>query len=248
MDAKFPVKTLLSLSVLILAGCADSHTDTVPPIKSDAPAASADEGANNEQVQKSSTETQAPADNTAVSAVRSAASHSHGGAKLGVVLDKSKVTIELDTPVFNIAGFEHSPKTQAQKDIVAKAEKQLKSGSNLFTFNDSAGCRLVSGPSAVHLFAHDDHDEKEHEGHDDHKDHNDHDSHEGHDDHDEEEHKDILVQYEFLCSAPSKLTSARINLFDSFSNLTELDVTYLSPSAQRAATLTPKSPELDLQP
>ena len=189
----------------------------------------------------------------ASSEIRSAEAHIHGDAELAVVVDADVVTIELETPLYNLLGFEHHPETAAQKTKVEMAEGQLQKGEALFVFNAEAKCNLMSESKAVHLFDedHEEHDDHE-EHHDDHEEHDDeeHDDDEHHDDeyHDEDEssHKDALLQYQYRCAAPSSLENVSVNLFEFFEDMSDIDVTYLGPSTQKQVSLTRKNTQMDL--
>ncbi|MGH1428363.1 MAG: ZrgA family zinc uptake protein, partial [Arenicella sp.] len=52
---------------------------------------------------------------------------------------EGEVQVELSTPSFNLVGFEHQPKSEEQKSIVASAEKKLNAPAELFHF-DGAKC------------------------------------------------------------------------------------------------------------
>ena len=166
---------------------------------------------------------------------RSADSHTHGDAELAVVLENGVVTIELDTPLYNILGFEHAPETEAQKTAVETAEAQLGRAEALFTFNAKADCAVKSAAKDVHLFEHDDHS--------DHDDHDDHDEHKGHD---EDAHKDVILQYEFACKNSNALSNVSVNLFELFGELSEIDATYLGPTTQRQVKLTAANSQMDI--
>lgn len=170
---------------------------------------------------------------------RSADSHMHGGAELAVVLENGGVTIELDSPLFNILGFEHAPTTDAQKARVKQAETQLGRSAELFTFNKEAGCTAASKDKKVRLFAehHDDHvNEDEHEHGEDKEDSG----------HDEDTHKDVLTRYEFDCQNPASLSYVSVNLFEFFDELSVIDVTYIGPSKQSQHTLTGDKSKMDI--
>ena len=158
------------------------------------------------------------------SSVRSAQSHTHGDASLAMVLENAVITVELDTPLYNLLGFEHAAETAAQKAAVEKAETILSKGGPLFVFNSEAGCTIAAQTISVELDV-DGHDDHEEEGHDD----------EHHDDeHDDEDtHKDANLQYEYRCSRSKALEHVTVNLFKHFENLTELDLVYLGPNTQK---------------
>jgi len=165
---------------------------------------------------------------------RSADSHTHGDAQLAIVLENGAITIELDSPLYNILGFEHAPETDAQKATLSQVEKQLGGGNELFTFNSGADCKPFSETHKVTLFNDDDHD-------DDHTDEKHHET-----EHDESSHKDVLLSYEFRCESPTSLSNISVNLFEFFNELSEVDVTYLGPSSQKQVTLTPKNSKVEI--
>jgi len=150
---------------------------------------------------------------------RSAESHSHGDASLAIVLEGSTVTVELDTPLYNLLGFEHIAETAKQKAAVQKAEFVLSNRSSLFAFNSQAGCELSDKTIFVELGL-DDHEDHEEDHDDDHVD----------DDLHDETHKDVTIQYDYKCSNPKALKNVTVNLFEYFENLTKLDLVYLGPN------------------
>ena len=58
--------------------------------------------------------------------------HVHGQARLEVVLDGPVLAIALESPLDGIVGFEHSPRTAAQKQAAAQALAALKDPARLF--------------------------------------------------------------------------------------------------------------------
>ena len=125
------------------------------------------------------------------SEMRSAESHTHGDASLAMVLERTVITVELDTPLYNLLGFEHEADTEAQKATVLKAETVLSKGSSLFIFNSEAGCSILRDRISVELGHHE--DEDEHSGHED----DNHEDHEEEDAHDET-HKDVVLQLSLI--------------------------------------------------
>jgi len=150
--------------------------------------------------------------------------------------DKAKRTetrsAELDTPIYNLLGFEHIAETAKQKTAVQKAELVLSNSGSLFVFNSHAECKLSGETIRVELGLDD------HEDHDDHEDgqEEDHDEHEEDDAHDKT-HKDVTIRYNYKCSNPKSLKSVRVNLFEHFENLTKLDLVYLGPNTQKQVEL-----------
>jgi len=127
----------------------------------------------------------------------------HGDAELAVVLEGDVVTVELETPLYNLLGFEHHPKTAAQKAKVEMAEGQLQKGQELFVFNAEAKCNLISDTMTLELFDEDHEEHEDHEDHDEHEEHDNDEHHEEHHDEQEDSHKDVLLQYQYRCAKPS---------------------------------------------
>ncbi len=70
------------------------------------------------------------------------APHEHGVAQLKVALDRGTLLIEFETPLDNLVGFEHAPRTPEQRAALAEAERALKRGEALFALPAQAACTL----------------------------------------------------------------------------------------------------------
>ena len=175
--------------------------------------------------------------------VRSAESHVHGGATLALALDGNQLIVELDSPLYNLLGFEHAPETEAQRRAVQDAESKLSNADGMLGFNPEAGCEPALMSEDVHLFdGVEDHD-------DDHDDHNNHDN-EHEDEHAEDDdhaaHRDFLLTYEFSCTSPSELDRVTVGLLDAFPLMTDLELVYLGPDTQTRYALNPSNVTIDL--
>ena len=162
--------------------------------------------------------------------------HVHGVAELAMVLEGSKLEVEIKSPAESFIGFEHEAQTQAEKDIAHKAEASLKTPEVLFAFY-GADCKLEDADVDMPgILGHEDHDHDEH--HEDHDEHHDHD--EDHEDHDEhhEGHSDITAHYTYSCSNPTGLTHLEVNLFKSFEHLKTINVMVVTDTNQKGETLT----------
>jgi hypothetical protein len=178
--------------------------------------------------------------------------HAHGYGELNVAIEGGTVTLELDTPAFNIVGFEHPPETDEDKATIKNAVSKLNNGSELFLFPADAECRLVDTYIVSSLIdqqhsAHKDHDS----GHKDHDSgHKDHDS--GHKDHDHKSsknedhasndiHSEFQANYKFQCDAIMKANTIEVMIFKLFPNTRQLDVQTILPNGQSAMQLIPSS-------
>ena len=130
--------------------------------------------------------------------------HEHGIARLGLAVDGTLLTVDLELPAESVFGFERAPRSAEERATVAEALDRLRTGGGrLIAFPDGATCTLdsaeVHAPEGVEGDpagedqqpdedeAHD-HDEDEAHDHDEDEAH-DHDEDEGHD-HDEDEGHD----------------------------------------------------------
>ncbi|HVE51781.1 MAG TPA: DUF2796 domain-containing protein [Ramlibacter sp.] len=71
----------------------------------------------------------------------------HGAAEMSVTIEGSQLTIELDTPLENLAGFEHAPRTEKQRAAVRAMAARLREPQSLFVPTPAASCT----PGAVRL-------------------------------------------------------------------------------------------------
>ena len=182
------------------------------------------------------------------SAERQLDAHNHGFGELNVAIEGQTVVIELNSPAFNIVGFEHSPETNKDKAAIKDAVSVLNDGSKLFLFPTTAGCRLASvhiGSSLIdgQHSAHKNHDgDHKDSKHDDHKDHDDDHKDSKHDDHKEREiHSEFQANYKFQCDVVEKVNTIQIMIFKHFPNTRQLDVKTILPNGQSAMKLTPAS-------
>lgn len=130
---------------------------------------------------------------------READAHEHGHGTFNMAIEGNTVVIELETPAFDILGFEYAAKSDAEKEAVETARKTLAAPVALFGLSEAAECKVTEAEIEIGAeeTGHDDHDDDhddEHAEGDDHDDkHAEDDEH--HDDHDEkhaegEEHHD----------------------------------------------------------
>lgn len=169
------------------------------------------------------------------SEMRQSGAHLHGDAKLAVALEEKSLFIELDTPLYNLTGFEYAPTTANEKATVEQTEALLSSPKRLFVVNSEAGCEPQNPSADVHLeFGQEhtsSHDEHHHE--------------DAHDDESEAEsdhgdtHRDVVIEYRFNCESLKAITEISVELFKLFPKIQELDTIYLDQTSQRSITLKP---------
>ena len=161
-------------------------------------------------------------------AIRSAESHSHGGAVLSVATENNTIAMELETPLYNLLGFEYEPKTPEEKARVLEVETRLALPETLIRFNSEAGCTYDKTAKKIALF--DEHSDHDHDHDDDH----------------DTDHKDVILEYGLQCKAMGKLKKLEVTLFEEFPFFKELELVYLGPSQQMSAELSSSRPNADL--
>jgi hypothetical protein len=139
--------------------------------------------------------------------------HEHGAARLDVALEAGKLSIGLETPLDGVIGFEHAPRTDAERQTVDKAVAALKAADKLFVVDPAAQCslgtvELVSAPLGLGAAP----GGKPDDG-----------------------HGDLDASFEFSCkSAPAFIDVA---LFTAFPRMARLDVQTATPKGQRKQVL-----------
>ncbi len=77
--------------------------------------------------------------------------HQHGAAQINVAMEGGKGELEFESPADGILGFEHAPKTAAQKKSTADVLAKFKTQANtLFEFPAAAGCTLTPKEVEIH--------------------------------------------------------------------------------------------------
>lgn len=160
---------------------------------------------------------------------REAAPHQHGHGSLNIAIEGSRVTLELEAPGNDVVGFEHTAKTKAQRESVAKAKKLLGEPLTLFRLPASAGCAVASANVTIEGGSG---NEAKKGGH-------------KHDDHDHA-HSEFHAEYTLECSKITDLTSIEFLYFSMFKAAEELEVNIITPKGQTKFGVKSNKPRLDL--
>jgi hypothetical protein len=147
--------------------------------------------------------------------------HVHGEARLSVAVDGHVLTLLLDSPADNLAGFEHAPRNAKERSALKHMEETLKQASKLFLPTPAAHCK----PQTVKLES----DLLEHAPEHAH-------TREQHDHGDA--HADVEAEYRFQCASPEHLHNLEVTLFQHFPGVEKLAVEVAAPNGQKAAQLT----------
>jgi Protein of unknown function (DUF2796) len=159
--------------------------------------------------------------------------HVHGRIQLGVAVDGAEVSVDIDTPLDSLLGFEHAPRTAAQKQLAAEWARRLRDGDSLWRFNPEAQCRLKqadleapvlglgvqatpASPSA-------------HAG-------------------DAGGHADLAGAWSFVCAAPVALRSLEVSLFKLSPHAQVIEVQWVKGARQGKQTLKRPQSRIHLMP
>jgi hypothetical protein len=119
--------------------------------------------------------------------------------------------IELDSPAVNVVGFEHEPRTAAERAAVQQAAQLLTSGQGLLTTPAEAACAFQKTDVKAPQW---EADGGEHEP-----------------------HADYEAQLLYHCSSPAKLTWLEPRLLEKLHNVVEARINVVSPAGQRSQTV-----------
>ena len=144
--------------------------------------------------------------------------HQHGAAQLEVSLDGGALQIALEGPAENFLGFEHAPRTDAQKKTVARVEQQLNEPAKLFTPMAGADCQAQAPRVEMKLPPPGS----------------------------KETHSEIEAEWRWQCAKPAALGHVDVGLFKAFPRLKELRVQIVTAQGQKTAVLKPGTTRLKL--
>jgi hypothetical protein len=151
------------------------------------------------------------------------AAHVHGLARLALVVDGPMLSIAFESPLHNLVGFEHEPRSEEQREAFARMMAALNAPADLFAPTAAASCSPVRiaiespwlSDSGEDAHAHGD-------GH----------AH-GH----AHEHADLYAEYDFHCDSPEELRGVDVELFGRFPGIERIQAEVAAPGGQSAARL-----------
>lgn len=146
--------------------------------------------------------------------------HVHGLVKLDVAVDAKTLTVQLEAPLDSLLGFEHRPRTAAQKQAAEAVLKQMKDGAALIRPEAAALCKptktTVEADTLQPAAPADSKASKTSK---------------------EAEHADLDASFEFSCEQPDKLTFIELGFFDAFKRIQKIEVQVAGAKAQSKVTL-----------
>jgi hypothetical protein len=152
--------------------------------------------------------------------------HVHGVAELLVALDGHHLTVTLDSPSYNVVGFEHFARHAADRALLLDAEEKLSASQNILTLASAAQCRIESVDITAEQLS-----QLAEAGHG----HNHGHSHDhGHSHNEEQGHSEFVVNYHFHCDNPSALSGLTVQAFQHFPGFETIDVQWIIDGQQGA--------------
>lgn len=140
--------------------------------------------------------------------------HVHGAVRLAVALDARTLTVRIDAPLDSLLGFEHRPRTTAQRQAADALLVRMNDAASLIRPDAAAQCTLArttltapvlqAAPRAGATA---------------------------------DEHAELEASVEFTCEQPDKLASLELSLFDAFQRIRRIDAQVAGPAGQSKQTL-----------
>lgn len=153
--------------------------------------------------------------------------HVHGVASLSVAIDGAELSVYLESPLDSLLGFEHRPRTAAQRQAADAALARIQDVAAWLRPSAEAGCTVTalsvddsalqpakdsSGPPAKHS-----------------------------------DHADLTAQVGFRCEAPEQLKTMEVGLFAAFPRMRRIEAEVAGPGGQRKQTLRATGATLQLR-
>lgn len=149
--------------------------------------------------------------------------HQHGALKLDVAVDAGTLSIQMESPLDNLIGFERAPRNDAERRTTEASLSQLRAAQKLFLIDPAAGCKLSSvtlesaalglGPAKAKA---------------------------------DDGHADIDASFEFKCSATAAWVD--VALFATYPRMQSIEVQVVTPRGQSKRTLVRPATRLNLRP
>jgi hypothetical protein len=145
--------------------------------------------------------------------------HAHGQGELELAIEKGRIQGTLRVPMESLLGFEHAPKTDAQRAQVAALRKLLENPSNIVALPIDAACQVTESAAESALFS-----GRVKGG-----------------------HSELAYAFGWDCAKPDQLTSLGLPVFASHKRLKQLEVSLVVNGQQSAVRRNPKSSTISLR-
>jgi hypothetical protein len=155
-------------------------------------------------------------------AIAAESAHSHGSARLDIAVEANRITIELESPLDSLLGFERAPRTERERRQADAMVATLKAAQALFKIDAAAQCQLAGVELTSAALKLGQATKTEQAG-----------------------HADIDGSFEFNCADAAKVTHIEHGLFQ-FARLQRIDVQLATPKGQFKRTLKRPASRIDL--
>ena len=145
--------------------------------------------------------------------------HAHGQGELELAIEKGRIQGTLRVPMESLLGFEHAPKTDAQRAQVAALRKLLENPNNIVAPPANAVCQVTESVAESALFSG---------------------TVKG-------GHSELAYTFGWDCAKPDQLTSLGLPVFASHKRLKQLEVSLVVNGQQSAMRRNPKSRSISLR-
>ncbi|MES2887827.1 MAG: DUF2796 domain-containing protein [Pseudomonadota bacterium] len=155
--------------------------------------------------------------------------HEHGVMSLDIVVEPTRLSISMRSPLDNLVGFEQAPRTAAQRAKVAAMVSRLKAAEQLFRIDPAAGCtlnevRLDAPVLGVRLPETSASAAAPNDG-----------------------HGDLEADFEFRCTGANPAAHLDLGVWEAFNGLKRIEVQRVTPRGQGRQTLRRPTPRLALR-
>ena len=151
--------------------------------------------------------------------------HEHGAVRLDIGVDAGTLTLQLESPLDNLLGFERAPRNGAERAAAAAAVATLKAAATLFRIDPAAGCTPAAvslNSAALGLGAPEPGAQAG--------------------------HADIDGSFEFRCSNAGRAAFVDVGLFAAFARIQRIDVQVALATGQFKRTLKRPAQRVALKP
>lgn len=155
--------------------------------------------------------------------------HVHGQVKLNVALEGKTLSLQLEAPLDSLLGFEHRPRTAAQRAAADSLLKRMNDGAALFRPDATALCSAIKTSVESPTLTAPAPSEAAPSGK-------------------EPTHADLDLSIEFNCEKPDQLGGIDVLLFEAFKNIQRVDVQVAGAKGQAKQSLKRPDKRLKLRP
>ena len=151
--------------------------------------------------------------------------HVHGVAELHVAIDGHALEIDLESPLDNLLGFEHPPRSDSERAAVRAMAARLRQAQTMFVTSAAAQCKttkvqLASAALPAELLGETP-------------------AAAGAATQDADGHADLDASFSFECQAPERLKGMEVGLMQAFAGFRRINVSVAGPRGQSSVVLTP---------